>query len=73
MEEPFEIENISLLKLMESQKSQIAKDSDPVRGVERTVLAPVALESVLICLESLDKKKMPTLALANGLDWRDTR
>jgi len=67
MEERSEIENISLLKVDGVTRKARCKDSDPVRELRGPVLAPGCTRVCSICLESLDKKKMPTLALANGL------
>lgn len=67
MEECSEIENISLLKVDGVTRKARCKDSDPVRELRGPVLAPGCTRVCSICLESLDKKKMPTLALANGL------
>jgi hypothetical protein len=67
MEERSEIENISLLKVDGVTRKARCKDSDPVRELRGPVLAPGCNRVCSICIESLSKKKMPTLALANGL------
>jgi len=67
MEERSEIENISLLKVDGVTRKARCKSSDPVRELRGPVLAPGCTRACSICLESLGEKKMPTLALANGL------
>ena len=67
MEELSEVENINLLKVDGVTRKARCKTSDPVRELKGPILAPGCSRVCPICAESLDKKKMPTLALANGL------
>ena len=43
------------------------KSTDPVRELRQPILAPGCSKFCTICVESLEEKKIPTLALANGL------
>jgi hypothetical protein len=52
---------------MELQERLRSKSSDPVKELRGPILAPGCNKACPICVESLDKKKVPTLALANGL------
>jgi hypothetical protein len=67
MEELSEIENVSLLKADGVTRKARCKSTDPVRELKGPILAPGCSRVCPICVEFLDKKKMPTLALANGL------
>jgi hypothetical protein len=67
MEELSEVENINLLKVDGVTRKARCKSSDPVRELRGPILAPGCSRVCPICVESLEKKKMPTLALANGL------
>ena len=67
MEELFEVENINLLKVDGVTRKARSKNSDPVRELKGPVLASHCNKVCPVCVDSLDKKKMPTLALANGL------
>src|ERR1700729_2088135 len=67
MEELSEIENVSLLKVDGVTRKARSKSTDPVRELKGPILAPGCSRVCPICAESLDKKKMPTLALANSL------
>jgi hypothetical protein len=67
MEELSEVENIDLLKVHGVTRKARSKNSDPVRELRGPVLASHCNKVSAVCMESLDKKKMPTLALANGL------
>src|ERR1700728_2881210 len=67
MEELSEVENISLLKIDGVTRKARCKSSDPVRELRGPILAPGCSRVCPICVDFLEKKKMPTLALANGL------
>ena len=67
MEELSELENINLLKVDGVTRKDRCKISDPVRELRGPILAPGCSRVCPICVESLENKKMPTLALANGL------
>ena len=67
MEELFEVENINLLKVDGVTRKARSKNSDPVRELKGPVLASHCNKVCPVCVDSLDKKKMPTLVLANGL------
>src|ERR1700676_4223538 len=67
MEELSEVENVSLLKVDGVTRKARCKSSDPVRELKGPILAPGCSRVCPICAESLDKKKKPTLALANSL------
>src|SRR6202050_3899161 len=67
MQELSEIENVSLLKVDGVTRKARCKSTDPVRELKGPILAPGCSRVCPICVESLDQKKMPTLALANGL------
>src|SRR5882762_1447486 len=67
MEERSEVENINLLKVDGVTRKARCKSSDPVRELRGPILAPGCGRVCSTCVESLDKKKMPVLALANGL------
>src|ERR1700733_9487947 len=67
MEELSEIENVSLLKVDGVTRKARCKSTDQVRELRGPILAPGCSRVCPICAESLDKKKMPTLALANSL------
>jgi hypothetical protein len=67
MEELSEVENVSLLKVDGVTRKARTKSSDPVKELRGPILAPKCSRICSICIESLEKKKMPTLALANGL------
>jgi hypothetical protein len=67
MEELSEVENINLLKVDGVTRKARCKSSDPVRELRGPILAPGCSRVCPICVESLEKKKVPTLALANGL------
>ena len=67
MEELSEVENISLLKFDGVTRKARSKSSDPVKELRGPILAPGCKKACPICVESLEKGNMPTLALANGL------
>ena len=67
MEELSEVENVSLLKADGVTRKARSKGSDPVKELGGPILAPACNKVCPLCTESLDKKKVPTLALANGL------
>ena len=67
MEELSEVENVNLLKVDGVTRKTRCKSTDPVSELRGPILAPGCSRVCSICVESLDKKKMPTLALANGL------
>jgi hypothetical protein len=67
MEESSDVENINLLKVDGVTRKARCKSSDPVRELRGPILAPGCSRVCHICVESLEKKKMPTLALVNGL------
>ena len=67
MEELSEVENFSLLKVDGISRNVRYKPTDPVKELRGPILAPGCSKVCPICIESLDKKKMPSLALANGL------
>jgi hypothetical protein len=67
MEELSEVENVSLLKADGVTRKARSKGSDPVKELRGPILAPACNKVCSICAESLDKKKVPILALANGL------
>ena len=71
MEELSEVENINLFKVHSVTRKARSKNSDPVRKLRGPVLASHCNKVCPVCVESLDKKNMPTLALANGLWIRD--
>ena len=62
-----EIDNVGLLKVDGVTRKARCKSTDPVREFRGPILAPGCSRVCPICVESLDKKKMPALALANGL------
>jgi hypothetical protein len=66
MEELSDVENINLLKVDGVIRKARCKSSDPIRELKGPILAPDCSRVCPICVESLEKKKMPTLALANG-------
>src|SRR6266436_6524973 len=67
MEELYEVENISLLKVDGVTRKARYESSDPVEELRGPILAPGCSKVCPICVESLEKKKMPASALANGL------
>ena len=67
MEELSEVENLSVLKVGEVTRKARCKGTDPVRELRGPILAPGCSKVCPICVESLEDKKMPTRALANGL------
>jgi hypothetical protein len=67
MVELSEVENISLLKSDGVARKSRSKSSDLVKELRGPILAPGCSRVCPTCAESLDKKKIPTLALANGL------
>jgi hypothetical protein len=67
MEELSEVENISLLKVDGVTRKARLQSSDPFRELRGPILAPGCSKVCPICIDSLENKKMPTLALANGL------
>jgi len=67
MEELSEVENISMLKVDGVTRKARFQSSDPVKELRGPILAPGCSKVCPICVESLDKGNMPTLALANGL------
>ena len=67
MEELAEVENINLLKTDGVTRKARCKSSDPVSELRGPILAPDCDRVCPLCVESLEKNKVPTLALANGL------
>ena len=67
MEELSEVENISLLKVDGVTRKARFQSSDPFSELRGPILAPGCSKVCPICIDSLENKKMPTLALANGL------
>ena len=67
MEDLYEVENINLLKSDGITRKNRSSSSDPIKDLRGPILAPGCNEVCYICVESLEKEKMPTLALANGL------
>jgi hypothetical protein len=67
MEELSEIENVNLLKVDGVTRKARCKNTDPVRELRGPILAPGCSRVCPTCVESLEKKKVPILALANGL------
>src|ERR1700736_714493 len=67
MEELSEVENIGLLKVDGVTRKARFQTSDPFRELKGPILAPGCSKVCPICINSLENKKMPTLALANGL------
>jgi hypothetical protein len=67
MEEWSEVENISLLKVDGVTRKARCKSFDPVRELRGPMLAPGFSRVCFISIKFLEKKKMPTLALTNGL------
>src|ERR1700732_34750 len=67
MEELSEVENISLLKVDGVTRKARFQSSDTFRELKGPILAPGCSKVCPICIDSLENKKMPTLALANGL------
>jgi len=67
MEELSEVENISLLKVDGVTRKARSKSTDPVKELRGPILAPGCNKVCHICVESLEKGNIPTLALANGL------
>ena len=58
---------VNLLKVDGVTRQARCKSTDPVRELKGPILAPGCSRVCPTCLESLEKKKMPILALANGL------
>jgi hypothetical protein len=67
MEEFSEVENICLLKVDGVTRKTRCKSPDLVKELRGPILAPGCSRVCPICVESLENKKVPTLALANGL------
>ena len=67
MEELSDVQNINQLKTDGVTRKARCKSSDPVRELRVPILAPGCSRVCPICFESPDKKKVPTLALTNGL------
>ena len=67
MEELSEVENIDLLKVDGVTRKARCKSFDPVRELRGPILAPGCSRVCSICVESLGREKVPTLAFANGL------
>ena len=67
MEELSAVENISSLKVDGVTRKARLQSSDPFRELRGPILAPGCNKVCPICIDSLENKKMPTLALANGL------
>jgi len=67
MEELSEVENVNLLKVVGVIRKARCKSSDPVRELRGPILEPNCSGVCHTCIASLEKKKLPTLALANGL------
>ena len=62
-----EVENVNLLKVDGVTRKARCKNTDPVRELRGPILAPGCNRVCPTCVESLNKEKMPILALANGL------
>ena len=56
-----------MLKVDGVTRKARCKSSDPVRELRGPILAPNCSGVCHTCIASLEKKKLPTLALANGL------
>ena len=67
MEELSEVENISLLNVDGATRKARCKNCDPVRDLRGPILAPGCRRVCSVCIESLDKEKMPILSLANNI------
>ena len=62
MEELSEVENINLLKVDGVTRKARLQSSDPFRELRGPILAPGCSKVCPICIDSLENKKMPTLA-----------
>jgi hypothetical protein len=60
------IENINLLKVDGVTKKARSQSSDPIKELWGPILAPNCSGVCPICINSLEKEKLPTLALANS-------
>ena len=67
MEELAEVEDINFLKADGVTRKARCKSSDLVNELRGPILAPNCDRVCPLCVESLEKNKVPTLALANGL------
>jgi hypothetical protein len=67
MEDLSEVENIGLLNVDGVTRRARCKSSDPVRDLRGPILAPGCNRVCSVCIESLDKRKLPILSLANGI------
>jgi hypothetical protein len=67
MEDLSEVENINLLTSDGITRKARSRGSDPIKELRGPILAPGCSGVCYICVESLEKEKLPTLALANGL------
>jgi hypothetical protein len=68
MEELSDVENINLLNVDGVARKARGKSSDPIKELRGPILAHGCSRICPICVKSLEKKKMPTLALANGYE-----
>jgi len=71
-EELCDVENINLLKVDGVTRKARCRCTHPVKELRGPILAPDCSRVCAICVESLEKKNIPTLALANGL-WKNSR
>ena len=67
MEDLSEVESINLLKVDGVIRKARFKTSDSVTELKGPVLAFHCNKVCFVCVDSLDKKNMPTLALTHGL------
>jgi hypothetical protein len=67
MEALSEVENINLLKVDGITKRARCKSSDPIKELRGPILAPGCSRVCSKCVETLDHKKTPILALANNI------
>jgi hypothetical protein len=66
-EELSEVENLSLLKVDGVTRKARYKSADAVTELRGPIMAPGCGKVCPICIESLENKQMPSLALANSL------
>ena len=67
MEQLSEVENFNLLRVHGITRKARSISSDPVKELRGPILAPGCSNVCSVCMESLEKEKMPVFALANGL------
>ena len=61
------LHQVNLLKVDGVTRKSRCKSSDPVRELRGPILAPGCSGVCSVCIESLDKNKIPIMALANNL------